>query len=69
VRPGKNTFTKGQGMTTRDSITDRLELLKWISERNTHIPISDLEFLMGIAPFGGDTDATAMTHAPCLEMA
>jgi len=56
-------------MTTRDSITDRLELLKWISERNTHIPISDLEFLMGIAPFGGDTDATAMTHAPCLEMA
>jgi len=35
---------------------DRLELLKWVSERNSHIPMSELKFLVGIPPFGLDEE-------------
>ncbi len=35
---------------------DRMEMLKWISERNTHIPMSELRFLVGIPPFGPDEE-------------
>jgi hypothetical protein len=35
---------------------DRLEMLKWISERNSHIPISELKFLVGIPPFDSEED-------------
>jgi len=38
-------------MTILDTTIDRFALLKWISERNAHIPMSDLEFLIGISPF------------------
>jgi len=55
-------------MTTLDITSDRFELLKWISERNAHIPMSDLEFLMGISSFS-DTDDSAMSRASCMEMA
>ena len=35
---------------------DRMEMLKWVSERNSHIPISELKFLVGIPPFDPDED-------------
>jgi len=35
---------------------DRKDMLKWISERNAHIPMSDLEFLIGIPPLATDDD-------------
>ena len=35
---------------------DRKDMLKWISERNAHIPMSELEFLIGIPPFASDDD-------------
>lgn len=35
---------------------DRMEMLKWISERNSHIPISELRFMVGIPPFGPDEE-------------
>jgi len=35
---------------------DRKDMLKWISERNAHIPMSDLEFLIGIPPLGSNDD-------------
>lgn len=35
---------------------DRMEMLKWISERNSHIPMSDLKFMIGIPPFGPDEE-------------
>jgi len=38
-------------MTTLEINTERFELMKWISERNAHIPMSDLAFLMGISAF------------------
>jgi len=36
----------------------RFEFLKWVSERNAHIPISEMEFLIGLPSFelGGDDD-------------
>lgn len=27
---------------------DRVEMLKWISERNRHVPATDLAFMLGI---------------------
>lgn len=27
---------------------DRLEMLKWVSERNLHVPLSDLAFMLDI---------------------
>jgi len=35
---------------------DRMEMLKWVSERNSHIPISELKLLVGIPPFDPDED-------------
>lgn len=35
---------------------DRMEMLKWISERNSHIPMSELRFMVGIPPFGPDDE-------------
>ena len=35
---------------------ERLELLKWVSERNSHIPLSELKFLVGIPPFDPEED-------------
>ncbi len=34
---------------------ERLEFLKWVSERNTHIPLSLLEFLID-TPYVPDED-------------
>jgi len=28
----------------------RMEFIKWVSQRNTHIPISEIEFLIGNTP-------------------
>ncbi|MDQ6993643.1 MAG: hypothetical protein Q9M31_09210 [Mariprofundus sp.] len=44
-------------MKTADISIDRVELLKWISERNMHIPMCDLAFLIGISPFSGLADS------------
>jgi len=35
---------------------DRKDMLKWISARNAHIPMAELEFLIGIPPFSSDDD-------------
>ncbi len=36
-------------MALRDMISsDRMEMLKWVSERNVHIPLSDLAFMLGL---------------------
>ncbi|WP_167632038.1 hypothetical protein [Mariprofundus ferrooxydans] len=43
-------------MTTLETKTERFELMKWISERNAHIPMSDLAFLMGISAFEDQHD-------------
>ena len=31
-----------------DNIESKLEMLKWISEKNTHIPLAELAFLLDI---------------------
>ena len=36
-----------------DPRSDRFEFLKWVSDRNAHIPMSELEFLLDI---GGPLD-------------
>lgn len=28
---------------------DRMEMLKWISERNRHVPATDLAFMLGVS--------------------
>jgi len=28
---------------------DRMEMLKWVSERNLHVPLSDLAFMLGLS--------------------
>lgn len=35
---------------------DRLEMLKWLSARNAHVPISELAFLLGLPPVGERRD-------------
>jgi len=35
---------------------DRRDMLRWVSERNAHIPVSELEFLIGIPPSTSDDD-------------
>lgn len=39
---------------------DRIEMLKWLSARNMHMPVSELAFLLGL-PFsdGEDVDTEA----------
>ncbi|HXH65156.1 MAG TPA: hypothetical protein VNH42_06595 [Mariprofundaceae bacterium] len=31
---------------------DRLEMLKWLSARNAHIPVSELAFMLGLSAVG-----------------
>lgn len=33
---------------------DRIEMLKWIGERNRHVPASELAFMMGLPPLESD---------------
>ena len=36
-------------MALRDLISgDRMEMLKWVSERNVHVPLSDLAFMLDL---------------------
>ncbi len=35
---------------------DDIELLKWVSERNIHIPVSDLAYMLGIHEEGAFLD-------------
>jgi len=35
---------------------ETLEFLKWVSERNTHIPISMLEYLIDVPPYIPDDE-------------
>jgi len=39
-----------------DIDSDRNDMIKWISGRHSHIPTSEVEFLIGIPPFGMDDD-------------
>ncbi len=39
-----------------DIDADRMDMLKWISERNRHIPISELCFMVGVSPFDPDDE-------------
>jgi len=41
---------------TLNPASARLEFMKWVSERNAHIPMSEVEFLIGIPPYGGEDD-------------
>ncbi|ATX78507.1 hypothetical protein Ga0123461_0054 [Mariprofundus aestuarium] len=34
----------------------RFEFMKWVSEHNAHIPISELEFLIGIPALGTEDE-------------
>jgi len=48
-----------EGVMTPDALNPssaRFEFMKWVSERNAHIPMSELEFLIGIPPFGCEDD-------------
>lgn len=35
---------------------DRMAMLKWISERNRHVPASDLAFMLGVSPLEPDDE-------------
>lgn len=45
---------------------DRIEMLKWLSARNMHVPVSELAFLLGLPLTGGQDDEAA--DAPVLPM-
>jgi hypothetical protein len=39
----------GQKMALHDLMNDdRMEMLKWVSERNLHVPLSDLAFMLDL---------------------
>jgi len=42
---------------------DRMEMLKWVSERNLHVPLSDLAFMLDLndEPMSGGTNETENT--------
>jgi len=42
---------------------DRMEMLKWVSERNLHVPLSDLAFMLDMngEPMSGDTSEAENT--------
>ena len=40
----------------QDLDADRNDMLKWISNRNIHIPMSEADFLLGIPPLDLDED-------------
>lgn len=49
---GEAIHTRGNKMAYHDLMNaDRLEMLKWVSERNVHVPLSDLAFMLDV---GGD---------------
>ncbi|WP_161595164.1 hypothetical protein [Mariprofundus erugo] len=52
-------------MTTMDLARNHSELLKWISERNAHIPQADLEFLIGISPVDVQPVLTSNERQSC----
>lgn len=35
---------------------DHMEMLKWISERNRHMPATDLAFMLGVSPQEADDE-------------
>jgi len=35
-------------MALHDVIHERMEMLKWVSERNVHVPLSDLAFMLDL---------------------
>jgi len=43
--------------------SERLEFLKWVSERNAHIPMSLLEFLIDIPADHSDDNAASVDGA------
>jgi len=51
-------YEKGDQMITElaNSAAARMEFLKWVSERNADIPVSDIEFLMGMSPLENDDE-------------
>ncbi|ATX80934.1 hypothetical protein Ga0123462_0055 [Mariprofundus ferrinatatus] len=41
---------------TLDPSSARYEFMKWVSERNAHIPVTELEFLICFSPLGPDDE-------------
>lgn len=39
-----------------DPTSDRFEFLKWVSARNSHIPLSELEFLIDVPGQAEESD-------------
>lgn len=33
-----------------EAVTDHVEILQWISKQQGHIPVADMEFMMGLPP-------------------
>ncbi len=48
---------------------DDIELLKWVSERNIHIPVSDLAYMLGLHEDGMFTDEEDENQAYLRNMA
>lgn len=45
---------------------DRMEMLKWLSARNAHLPVSELAFLLGLPLAADHQDEEA--HTPPIPM-
>lgn len=41
---------------------DRIEMLKWVSERNRHVPLSDLAFMLDLGSNALPADANEMAN-------
>jgi len=39
-----------------DLDSDRTEMIKWFSNHQSHIPMSEVEFLIGVPPFDTEED-------------
>jgi hypothetical protein len=62
-RRGRNHFIEGGEMPAYDSINeDRMDMLKWVSERNQHVPLSELSYMLGLGEEGAP--GTAITEDP-----
>jgi len=49
---------------------DRMEMLKWVSERNAHIPLSNLAFMLDLAedpPTGRMVDLGNALYDDCID--
>lgn len=45
-------------MPAHDSINDdRVDMLKWVSERNKHVSLSELAFMLGLSEEGNPDEA------------